>query len=305
LARVSLLHWLPLCLLVGCAPAIPGSTPQVCSIVKAAEVPLRIERGFVVAPATIEDSAVTLLIDTGSEGSLVTPGAVARLHLQRDSHNRTTIRGIGGSISTQNARLQSFGIGGMVMMDQSTAVGPVGPASGAALQVSGLLGADWLSDFDVDFDLPRRVMTLYRVQGCTGDYVPWQGPMTSIPARLYGRGLLVLPSTLDGQPVAALLDSGADASVVAEAVAARAGADAAAMAHDPVGHGIGVDGNPQDLHRHRFGDLQVGAEHFHDVTIAVSELHNTPADMLLGIDWLRSHRLWIAYAARRVFVQHR
>jgi predicted aspartyl protease len=300
---VNFLRWAPLCVLAACTSQTQGPATQACSIEKAAEVELRIERGFVVAPAMIEDSAVTLLIDTGSEGSLVTPGAVTTLHLQRDSHNSTTIRGVGGNITTQNARLQSFGIGGMAMMDQSTAVGPVGPARGVALQASGLLGADWLSDFDVDFDLPHRVMTLYRVHDCSGDYVPWPGPHSAIPARRFGRGLMLLPLMLDGQPVTALLDSGADASVVSETVAARAGADAAAMAHDPVGHTTGVDGNPHQLHRHRFADLQVGAEHFHDVTIAVSELRNAPADMLLGLDWLRSHRVWIAYDSRRVFVQ--
>jgi hypothetical protein len=99
----------------------------------------------------------------------VTHGAVANLRLQRDSRNRTIIHGVGGSITTPNARLQSFGISGMVMMDQSAAVGP---ASGAALRASGLLGADWLSNFDVDFDLPHRMMTLYCVQGCADDYVP-------------------------------------------------------------------------------------------------------------------------------------
>jgi hypothetical protein len=67
---MGLLRWsLPLCVLAGCAP-VPVSTPEVCSIVKAAAVPLRIERGFVVAPATIEDSAISLLIDTGSEAAL-------------------------------------------------------------------------------------------------------------------------------------------------------------------------------------------------------------------------------------------
>jgi predicted aspartyl protease len=300
---MTLLHWLPLCLLVACAPAFPVPTAQVCSITKAADVPLRMERGLVVAPATIEDSAVSLLIDTGAEASMVTPAAVTTLHLQRDSHNSTTLRGTGGNITTQNARLQSFGIGGMVLMDQITTVGSMGQAVGAPLRASGLLGADWLSDFDVDFDLPRQMMTLYRVQGCDGDYVPWQGPRTSIPVGLYGSGLVLLPATLEGQGVTAVLDSGAESSVMSEATAARVGVDAAAMAHDPAGHGIGVDGIPTELHRHRFGDLQVGAEHFQNITIAVTRLHNTPADMLLGLDWLRSHRVWIAYAARRVFVQ--
>ncbi len=296
---MRLMRWWLLCLLAGCAPGhlFP---PQVCSVTKAAEVPLRIERGFVVAPAMIEDSAVTLIVDTGAEGSLVTPAAVESLHLRPDWYGQTDIRGTGGSITTQNARLRSFGIGGITVKNRSLAVGP---AADAALQVSGLLGEDWLSPFDVDLDLPKRMMTLYLVRNCGDDYLPWRGPITSLPIRLYRRNLVLLSLALNGQKVTALLDSGANASVLTEAAAERAGADAAAMAGDPVGRAMGVDGDPRDLHRHRFNDLQVGAEHFHNVTIAVSELHNSPADMLLGADWLRSHRVWIAYGARRVFVQ--
>ena len=72
----------------------------------------------------------------------------------------------------------------MEMLDQSAAVGPLPDAQSAVATASGLIGADWLRDFDVEFDLRRRRVTLYRVAGCGGDYVPWQGRRTSVIAQV-------------------------------------------------------------------------------------------------------------------------
>jgi predicted aspartyl protease len=295
-------------LLAGCAatpPAVPPQTaaPATCTVTKAAEIPVAFERGFVSVPARIEDKPVTLLVDTGSEFSLVTPIAMADLRLHEDPHRRTTIQGTGGTITTQNAAVQSFGIGGMDMLDQSVAVGPLPTAQRDVVAASGLLGADWLRDFDVELDLPHRRIALYRVQGCSGDYVPWPGKTTSVVAQVYRRGLLVVSAQLDGQPLTALLDSGANRSLLGEAAAARIGVDAAALAQDPAGTSNGIDGTALATHRHRFGQLRIGSANYANAAIAVSPMHIASADMLLGVDWLRGNRVWISYAARRITIQ--
>ena len=260
-------------------------------------------QGFVSVPATIEDKPVTLLLDTGAESSMVTPVAMALLRLQADAHRHTTIQGTGGAITTQNARLQSFGIGGMDMTDQSAAVGPLPSAQAAAANASGLLGADWLSGFDVELDLPHRRVALYRVEGCDGDYVPWQGPKESVVAQVYRRGLVLLSADLDGQPITAVLDSGANRSVLTETAAARIGAGASVLAQDPAATSNGVDGTTVTTHLHRFGRLRIGHASTGNPAIIVGPLHLAMADMLLGADWLRGNRVWISYATRRVTIQ--
>jgi predicted aspartyl protease len=290
-------------LAAGCAGAGRPAPPP-CTLTRAAEVPLSVERGFITAPAVIDDKPVTMVIDTGDEITAITPSAVGLLALQRDPHQRTTLNGAGGTVTTQNVRLQSFGIGGMERLDQSYAVAALPSLSMSGYQAAGVLGVDWLSEFDVDLDLPQRRMTLYRVQGCVGDYLPWHGPRTTLPAFRYGRGLMLLAVTLDGIPLRALLDSGAQRSVVAEAAAARAGADAAALAGDPGGRSVGADGNVQGVHSHRFATLEVGPAQFRGVRLAVSPLHSSiGVDMLLGLDFLRTHEVWIAFQDRRVFVR--
>jgi predicted aspartyl protease len=300
---MTFLRRLTVSLLAAGMAASPQIAARACDIRKAAEIPVSFERGFVSAPATIEDKPVTLLIDTGAESSMVTPTAMAVLRLQADRHQRTTIEGTGGAITTQNALLQSFGIGGMDMLDQSAAVGPLPAAQSAVVSASGLLGADWLRDFDVELDLPHQRIALYRVEGCDGDYVPWPGPKTSVVAQVYRRGLVILSAQLDGQPVTALLDSGANQSTLSEAAAARIGVGAAALALDRSGTSTGVDGAALTTHRHRFGQLRIGAASYPGPRIGISALHLAMADMLLGVDWLRGTRVWIGYAARRITLQ--
>ncbi len=269
---------------------------------KAAEIPVTIDRGFITVAASINNKPVTMIVDTGAEGLLVTPSAMASLALSADRHRRTTIQGTGGSIATQNAALQSFGIGTMEMLDQSASVGPL-PAEGPALHASGLIGTDWLSDFDVEFDLPHHRMALYRVHGCADGYIPWSGPSTSVRVQLYGRGLPLVPVKLDGQPLTALLDSGAVRSSIGRTAAEHMGLTQAKLAADPRARSSGVDGAQLESYLHRFGELQVAEAHETNPALLVSNLHVRIADMLLGADWLQHNRVWIAYGARKVTIQ--
>ncbi len=298
---MTLHRWLALLLLSGCAGAPFG--PQACTVRQAADIAVSEERGFVAAPALIEDKPVTLLIDTGAEATMVTPSAVTTLHLGEDRQRRTTIRGAGGVVVSQNALLPSLGIGGLDILDQSVAVAPLPVTSGAAMHASGLLGADWLRDFDVEFDLARGHVRLYRVHGCTGDYLPWAGPRVSLAVKFYGRGLPVLPATLDGHRLSVLLDSGANRSILRDRSAAELGLDNATLARDAVSQSVGVDGNLRTTRQHLFGELRVAGLRTAGLVIDVSPLRLAIADLLLGADWLRSVRVWISYANHRITVQ--
>jgi len=295
------LRWLAVLLLAGCTATPSPDAPRACEVRKAADIPVTFDHGTVSVPASIEDKPVTLMVDTGAEASLVTPSAMAALRLQTDRRRRTTIRTAGGAIATQNALLRSFAIGGLEMLDRSVAVGPLPGSQGAALQ--GLIGADWLTDFDVELDLPNRRIGLYRVEGCGPDHAPWPGPTVSLPARIVGRGLVVLSAELDGQPVSALLDSGANSSILSSAAATRIGVAAAALARDPTGQSVGIDGSAMVTHRHRFERFRIGTATYGNPVVSVAAMHNVLADLLLGLDWLRGNRVWISYATHQVTLQ--
>jgi predicted aspartyl protease len=300
--------WLPLSiaalLLAGCAGQPEASVPPAFSVEKVAEVPLGLQQGFITAPATIEQRPATMLVDTGSERTIVTPGAVADFGLQPDPHAHTRIQGTGGTVMADHARLNSFGIGGMEMLDQSYAVEDLPRAGRPGDYPAGLLGADWLSDYDIDLDIGHRRMVLYRVEGCADDHVPWGGPRAVMRTIRYGRGLVLVRLVVDGTPVIAVLDSGADRSVLSEAAANRIGVSAGALARDASGRGGGVDGRVAVTHLHRFATVQIGAERIGNMQLYVGPLQAPGgAEMLLGVDWLSRNRVWIDYRDHTISFQ--
>ena len=286
----------------GCTALPDASAPQACTLQKAAEIPVKFDRGFITADAEIDGKPVTMVVDTGAERLMVTPAAMTALALSPDRHRRTTINGTGGAVTSQNASLQSFAIGGMEMLDQSATVAPLPVLQGPSLHAAGLLGADWLSDFDVEIDLPHQRIALYRVANCGSDYVPWTGKTTSARLQIYGSGLALVPVILDGHALTALLDSGAASSTLGQAAAQQAGFSID-LTQDRKGHSMGVDGSVRETSAHRFGELQIAGERIANPVLVVGPLHLAMADMLLGADWLRRNRVWISYAGRRVTIQ--
>jgi predicted aspartyl protease len=285
--------------LAGCAA--PGATTQACRAERATELPARLVHGQLIVPVHLDGKPLDFLLDTGSEGSMITPEAANRLGLARNPRRTTTIHGTGGSLISANADVRRFEVGAMAVSDQSLAVGPV--PSGDSSSVAGLLGTDWLGDFDVDLDVPHRRVALWRVQGCGAGFDPLRGRHFTLPLIRTTRGRVLVPVVIDGLGLFAYLDSGAVATIVTATAAARLGVTDAALARDPGGVGLGVDMRRLGFRWHRFAEIVIGPERFRNITLPVSAVQVQVAGALLGADYLAHHRVWISPAGRRVFIE--
>ncbi|MDR5754549.1 retropepsin-like aspartic protease [Caballeronia sp. LZ024] len=105
---------------------------------------------------------------------------------------------------------------------------------------------------------------------------------------------------LDRHRMRALLDTGAQSTVVSRKAALDAGADI--NANDPASSGQGISGKPLDVRVHRFREMTVGDRAFENARVGVID---TPmsTDMLLGMDFLRWRRVWPSYSTGWVFMQ--
>ena len=54
---------------------------------------------------------------------------------------------------------------------------------------------------------------------------------------------------------------------------------------------------------HRFGRLDIDGEVVRDPVIVVTQLGLQDADLVLGANFLRGHRVWLSYASHLVFVE--
>jgi hypothetical protein len=67
----------------------------------------------------------------------------------------------------------------------------------------------------------------------------------------------------------------------------------------------GVAGEALTSHVHRFAKLEVGTVVVPNPEVIVTDLKLTDADMVLGIDFLKSRRVWLSYGSRRIFISSR
>ncbi|MCQ8277433.1 retroviral-like aspartic protease family protein [Acetobacteraceae bacterium KSS8] len=287
--------------------ASPGARAEgvSCAWTLAGTAPLRSDDGFISLRATVSGRPVSFLVDTGSETGLLTPHAVSALGLPPDRAHRTQLQGTGGTGWTvQNALLPPIGLGGLVLPGGSVPVGPLPAMPVIAPPVAGLIGADLLSRFDVEFDLKQGRLLFWTRRSASVACAPppnWSGRFDTLPMRL-DHGRPVLTVRLDGRPMTALLDSGARSRIVSVRAAERDGVSAGVLAADPGGINAGVDGHESVYHWHRFRSLQVGTERFARPVLTVAPVAER-FDMLLGADWFSGRDVWISYASGAVFVR--
>jgi predicted aspartyl protease len=285
-----------------------GTARAACEIHARAEVPFTLTGGHLLVPLTVNGNAATFVLDTGAERSLVTPDAVRRLDLVSDQWVGTTMRGVGGVVEHQNADPRSLTLGGVALRrhtithDTSLTVGAL-PEMGAGGTVEGLLGRDFLSVFDLQLDMTEHRLTLYDVKGCSGRFLPWTQPYSAIAVATPMTHALVLPITLDGQLLSALLDTGASASIVTLPGMIRLGLTQEALAGDAGGVARGIGRGAPQMHRHRFASLQIGNETLRNPVLWVARVRVVPiVDALIGADWLAlQQRVWLSFATSQVF----
>ncbi|TPW35185.1 hypothetical protein E3203_06905 [Oecophyllibacter saccharovorans] len=298
-------------------PSIPllPERPSLCRMQEVARLPLRLTGYSLTTPALLDGGPLSMIVDTGSQGGLLTPEAAMRFHLVPDPQARVVIAGPDGrghevpvmlvpSLQLEHLRLTDVGF-------------PLGNLPGVPKirpPVQGLLGMNVLGIFDVELDLPHHQLNLWDVR--RGSAIcpsppPWPGRVgagwTELPARVSG-GRFFIPFTLDGRRGVALLDSGARSHILSRGFAHRLGVSADVLARDPGGVSGGVNTasttneaadparalNEANVYRwHRFHRLSVAGQTRLDPVLTVAPLHDQ-ADLLLGADWFATHRVWLS-----------
>jgi predicted aspartyl protease len=289
-----------LLVLAACAAPMAPPMQAACHVERRADLKLTVARDFALAPVTLDRAPALLVVDTGTEISTLTPEAAARLKLRRDGE-QISLLGVSGAVPSQTVRVRRLDLGGIVWPEESLGVGALPEFPGVEPPVAGLLGADLLARYDVLLDLPGRRMALYSVTDCDRDAAAGQAGALLL-ARSPG-GLAFLSATVDGHPVRALLDTGARTSLLSRRAAARLGVSGEVLADDPTLNGVGIGLADITLHRHRFDEVRLGPMVARHVVLDVADLRLPGVDMLLGLDFLASHQVWISYATGRLFLR--
>ena len=286
-----------LAVLAGCSDG--GVASRSCKVSRVADLPLVPDAGLPAVEATLDGSKVLVYIDTGAALSLISRRAADQFNLRPGPESGLVrISGIGGTVNAPLVRVPRLGLGvGMAHDLELPVAADFRPVRG--VPVLGLFGGDFLSNYDVDLDMPGHRFRMYRIEGCGDHMHPLDDPAFAVPFELADTKV-ILDLKLNGKPVTAFLDSGASHTLVPVGTARQAGVAEADTALDRDLKARGVDESEIEIRLHRFGTLEIGDETMNNFRFSVGD----PAidAMLLGDDFLRFNHVWISYPLRQLYV---
>ena len=295
--RLSIAGW-PACLLLlsGCADGGPSS----CHVNKVADLPLLpMPAARVMAAATLEGKPVAVMIDTGAAISAVSEAAADSFALGATGRSMI-INGVGGPEMAPIVSLHDLGLGNGRARDLGLPVLRNLPSMSGDRPVLGLFGADFLSNYDVDIDMPNHRFAMYRIQGCGSEIAPLDPPVFKVPFHL-DETKIDIDVRLNGAPLHAILDTGAPVTLVTQDDALRAGVNHADLRKDAFFHRKGDAFNQMDMWVHRFGRLDIGDESMNNFRFTVGDPDTAKA--LVGADFMRFNHIWMSYPHQTLFIQ--
>jgi len=276
----------------------------ICPLIRETTMPIEMHRNMLFVTVQIQGQPVKLLVDTGAERTLLTEETVERLHLPRDYTHATRTYGIGNPTAAWDAILpHGMVLGNVHFPVERVTVGRFGITHIAGDAADGLLGADILLAFDLDLDLPKQELTLYRARRqCPNAAPPWQEPYLGLAGVATRRDRLLVPIELDGVSGMAVVDTGAQLSSISETMAERMGVAASVLSNDHTVMAHGAAPNQIAVHVHRFRELRVGPSVIEGPTLPVVPMTGGMGDALVGADFLKGRRAWLSYSTHRIFV---
>jgi predicted aspartyl protease len=247
----------------------------------------------------INGAPVVLQVDTGSSKTALTSATMAKLHLQiipfsDDGHGAAGDMGKIQLVALMNTRLC-----GHLVRYLPGAVVDVDSGNGS---IDGVLGMDVLGRYATEIDLGRNQLSLHRKQ----DDAWRSGDLVGIAYAQTDSGQILVDVMLDGRPVRAILDVGANRSFASPA-ASPAGIDVARV----ITEAVGADGHSTRFRAMPKVPMAVGGIAMVVPSLLVAELPifqrlvGTGPAMIIGADVLDGRRIVIDPEDRRVYLSRR
>ncbi len=298
-----------LSLLAGSAAADAVADPSACKYAQAGSLPLRFlsKSAQPVVEGSINGAPATMLVFSGLMTSTLTDTAVKRLDLATRLTTRRTV-GVRSGSNLASVQLNEFGIGPTHVARLTI---DVRDDMHHHADVDAYVGADFLFQADVEFSFAEKSLRFFRPIDCGADsYLAYWGedamrlPITGNFGRSKN-GLFTVE--LNGVKMDALIDTGASRSLVYERAASKAGVGADDASNRDMSK-RNVDNEGLVLTRSAvFSTFTIGNETIHDAELLVARDPNVigyRADVLLGADFLRTHRVLFATSQRQVYVSY-
>ena len=281
--------------------AAKADPPDPCKQVRITEVDLVTQPdGLVAVPAAIDDHPIMLAVDTGAIHTVISSRIADDLKLSRDMSS-DIYEVVGGLPVYRMAYSHSFKLG-------TLAAGRVGllvaSPSAFPIDTDGVFGPDGMKNYDVEIDYAHSKFALFSQDHCPGRVVYWtHTPYAQVPMRVDKDAHVTVPILLDGKPLTALIDTGAERSFMTQSVARDTfGIDLGALTKSAE---VSLNGAaPTTVYHHDFTSLALeGITVRHpDIDILPDEaVGRGGPQLVVGASVLRQLHLYLAYREQMLY----
>ena len=295
------------------APAVRAADAPACRLLKIDEIPITFVQNQPLVDVVINGKPGKFIVDTGSVGDIMFGGALPAFGLTRQESNDVEFQGVGGSQASYMTRIADFKLASIEQKNLTLfVIGRYGTANSA-----GLLGREFLGRYDVELDLADHVIRRFKPENCGQQSLAY---WTKTPEVVdFRHDDIVEPYRikvlLNGHAINAILDSGATTSVITPDAAAQAGLKESDYEHGQQHYDSGIGQKRVAFRIGTFETVTIGDEQIKHAKLEVADLFgdNTVEDghlaarvgdgteMLLGADFLRSHRVFLVTSQGRIY----
>jgi predicted aspartyl protease len=285
-----------------------------CQLQALGEIAAAMDHGQIITQGQVDGKPVRLIVDTGAFGTLLFESDARGLGLALRQTNATAV-GVGGVSKIYTARVRTFSIGGLTEHDKDLVV------AGQSLGASGVVGAKFLLQADLEFDLGHGAIRFFKARGCTGDEVVyWGEAYAAAPLIASPDDRILVQVRVNGKPIVAQMDTGAGASVLTRDAAALTGVTPTSAGIVSEGRARGLGTAAEQAYAGRFDTFSFGDETIRNAELRISDLFGhakmrgtgdliavpvtDEPGMLLGADFVRSHRIFLALDQHRVYASY-
>ena len=286
------------------APVLmPMPAAAACKVQKLLELPVTMVARRPMVTAQLRGQDMRFILDSGAFYSTISRATAVEFGLRvSPMPPQFRIKGVGGDATVGATDTRDFALGGVAIPKVSFIVG------GSDTGTAGLLGQNILGLMDVEYDLPHGVVRLMKTTDCARTNLAyWAGdrPVTLLPLDRQEesnfRPHTIATVELNGRRIHALFDTGAQTSLLSLKVAKEIGVSPTSPGVVPAGMGGGLGSRQVRSWYAPFERIDLGGEVIPKPKIHIADVDFGKADMLVGVDFFLTHRVFVSNAARRMY----
>lgn len=278
-----------------------------CKLAEMAKLPLEVHGNRAFVPGKLRGEPIRLVVDTGAWRTMFDLAVVKKAGLPvEDAPYRAM--GVGGEMRLQQATFDDLEIGGMKVPTKRLLVNASGFRNA---NFAGILGYDFFGKMDIELNFKAGEMKLFQPVGCDGANLAYWAPEKADSVdMLSNKDAIEIPVSINGARFRAVLDTGAPTTEAGRKVADYFGMSTAGKFKSG-----GADNRVLTAAYEKFESFEIGSEMIKNPILRLSsgmasgfaetgtriEEQSKRPDLLLGFDFMRSHRIFIANSQRRVY----